>query len=69
MYVQDASGSREIMPPKPKKKDEMERVYMRAPASWLARINAYRRSQPDLPNVSEAIRRLVELGMEKGKRK
>src|SRR5688572_20109276 len=45
MYVQDASGSREIMPPKPKKKGEMERVYMRAPTDWLSRIEAWRKKQ------------------------
>jgi hypothetical protein len=28
-----------------------------------------RRTQPDLPNVSEAIRRLVEAGLEAGKKR
>lgn len=50
------------------KKPIDNRIQIRVTAAWLARINAYRRSQPDLPNVSEAIRRLVEAGLERGKK-
>jgi hypothetical protein len=32
-------------------------------------VDEWRRTQPDLPNVSEAIRRLVEAGLEAGKRR
>jgi hypothetical protein len=31
---------------------------------WLKRIDAWRRHQPNLPSRSEAIRRLVEIGLE-----
>ena len=37
-----------------------ERFQMRVPAEFLAKIDEWRRQQPDLPNRSEAIRRLVE---------
>jgi len=40
------------------------RLNMVAPASWVRRIDEWRRQQPDLPNISEAIRRLVEAGLE-----
>lgn len=48
----------------PKLEDETKRLNMVAPASWVKRIDDWRRQQPDLPNISEAIRRLVELGLE-----
>jgi hypothetical protein len=50
----------------PKKLDpeiETKRLNLVAPASWLKKIEAWRRAQPDLPNISEAIRRLVEIGL------
>jgi hypothetical protein len=47
----------------PKLDDEIKRVNMVAPASWVKKIDDWRRQQPDLPNISEAIRRLVELGL------
>ena len=31
--------------------------------TMIAAIDKWRRHQPDLPNVSEAIRRLVEMGL------
>jgi hypothetical protein len=31
--------------------------------AMIAAIDKWRRHQPDLPNVSEAIRRLVEIGL------
>jgi len=34
----------------------------------LAAIDAWRARQPDLPSRSEAIRRLVELGLAKGRK-
>jgi len=36
---------------------------MRVTDDWLAYIDEWRRSQPDLPSRSEAIRRLVEIGL------
>lgn len=35
----------------------------------IAAIDDWRRQQPDLPSRAEAIRRLVELGLQKGKGK
>ena len=52
----------------PKLEDETKRLNMVAPASWVKRIDEWRRQQPDLPNISEAIRRLVELGLEASKK-
>jgi hypothetical protein len=40
---------------------------MIAGVSWVRKINEWRRHQPDMPNVSEAIRRLVEIGLEASK--
>jgi hypothetical protein len=40
-----------------------ERFEMRATTELLARIDEWRRQQPDLPNRSEAIRRLIDAGL------
>ena len=37
---------------------------MRASDEWLAKIDDWRRQQPDLPSRAEAIRRLVDLGLQ-----
>jgi hypothetical protein len=37
---------------------------MRTTADFLRRIDDWRRAQDDLPSRSEAIRRLIELGLE-----
>ena len=42
---------------------ETKRINMMAPITWLRKIDDWRRQQPDLPNISEAIRRLVEIGL------
>ena len=55
------------MPPKLDK--EIRRLNMIAPASWVKKIDEWRRQQPDLPNISEAVRRLVEQGLESGAKK
>ena len=52
------------MPPKLDPEGEAKRLNIVAPLSWVQKIDNWRRSQPDLPNVSEAIRRLVEAGLE-----
>lgn len=69
MYALYSMNARPDMPPKKKKPADSERVQMRVPASWLATIDEWRSKQRPIPNVSEAIRRLVDLGLEKGKRK
>lgn len=52
----------------PKLEDETKRLNMVVPGSWARKIDDWRRQQPDLPNISEAIRRLVELGLEASKK-
>src|SRR6188472_838025 len=44
--------------------DEIQRLNMVAPAAWVKKIDDWRRREPDLPNLSEAIRRLVDMGLE-----
>jgi len=46
---------------------ETKRLHMIVPASWVRKVDTWRRRQPDLPNLSEAIRRLVEQSLESGK--
>jgi hypothetical protein len=41
---------------------------MVAPAAWVKKIDDWRRREPDLPNLSEAIRRLVDMGLESAKK-
>ena len=48
--------------------DEIQRLNMVAPTSWVKKIDDWRRREPDLPNLSEAIRRLVEMGLESAKK-
>lgn len=42
----------------------VQRLHMMAPVDWLKRIDAWRRNQPGLPSRSEAVRRLVDIGLE-----
>jgi hypothetical protein len=42
----------------------VKRLQLIAPVDWLKRIDAWRRHQPNLPSRSEAIRTLVERGLE-----
>ena len=43
---------------------EIKRLQLIAPVEWLGKIETWRRHQPSpMPNTSEAIRRLVELGL------
>jgi hypothetical protein len=44
--------------------EEIQRLNLVAPTSWVKKIDDWRRREPDLPNLSEAIRRLVEMGLE-----
>ena len=54
------------MPPKLDEDSPTERVQVVAPASWVQRIEEWRRKQPRIPSKSEAIRLLVDkaLGQE-----
>jgi len=44
--------------------DESQRLHLMVPTSLTKKIDDWRRREPDLPNLSEAIRRLIELGIE-----
>jgi metal-responsive CopG/Arc/MetJ family transcriptional regulator len=46
-----------------KSERQSARFFMKISPEFLARLDDWRRRQPDLPNRSEAIRRLVEAGM------
>ena len=48
--------------------DEIQRLNMVVPTKWVKKIDDWRRREPDLPNLSEAIRRLVERGLESAKK-
>jgi hypothetical protein len=48
----------------PKLAAEIKRLQLIASAEWLAKVEAWRRHQPDpMPNTSQAIRTLVEIGL------
>lgn len=60
------------MPPKLDEGTATERVQIVAPASWIDRVDEWRRKQRRIPSKSEAIRMLVDLALEaeaKGRRK
>lgn len=46
---------------------QTERLQMRVSLDFLAKVDNWRRKQPDLPNRSEAIRRLVEQALRDGR--
>ena len=48
--------------------DDIARIHMVVPAAWVKKVDDWRRREPDLPNLSEAIRRLVEMGLESAKK-
>lgn len=54
----------EAMPPKLEDGTDTERVQIVAPASLMQRIDQWRRTQPNIPNKSEAIRILVSLALD-----
>ncbi len=46
---------------------EHDKVFqMRASAEFLRRVDDWRREQADLPSRAEAIRRLIQLGLQAG---
>ena len=57
----------------PKLADKVKRIGVIAPMEWLAKIDAWRRQQPDpMPNLSEAYGDWIEKGLDaeaKGKPK
>jgi hypothetical protein len=48
--------------------DEIQRLNMVVPTAWVKKVDDWRRREADLPNLSEAIRRLVEMGLESAKK-
>jgi len=57
------SNPNDSMPPKLDEASDTERVQIVAPASWVARVEEWRRTQPKIPSRSDAIRQLVEIGL------
>lgn len=41
-----------------------ERLELRVPTEWLSRVDAWRRLQPAIPSRSEAVRALVDIGLQ-----
>jgi hypothetical protein len=52
----------------PKLDDDIKRLNIIVPAAWARRVDNWRRQQDDLPNFSEAVRRLVEIALEREKK-
>lgn len=48
------------VPPKLEDGSETERIQIVAPASWVQRVEEWRRTQARIPSKSEAIRILVD---------
>lgn len=59
-FTADSTGP---MPPKLDETSDTERVQIVAPASWVARVEEWRRAQIKIPSRSDAIRQLVERGL------
>jgi len=53
-----------MMPPRLEPDTKTQKIQIFAPASWLARIDEWRRKQPSIPNRSEAIRLLVDRALQ-----
>jgi hypothetical protein len=52
------------MRPKLDEKSKTERLQLVAPRSWIDLVEDWRATQRPVPNLSAAIRRLVEIGLE-----
>ena len=48
----------------PKLANETKRIALVVDSEWLKRIAAWRRQQEDFPTLSDAIRRLVDQGLD-----
>jgi hypothetical protein len=44
--------------------DQVRKLNINAPVEWIRRIDAWRGRQPDVPSLSEAIRRLVSRALD-----
>ena len=56
------------MPKKLADDADTHRLHMVVSADWIEKVDSWRRREDDLPNLSEAIRRLVELGLDAAKK-
>lgn len=54
----------ELMPPKLDDGSETVRMQLVLPKSLVKVVDEWRRVQPDNPNRSEAVRRMIQLGAE-----
>lgn len=52
------------MPPKLDEGSPTERIQIVASATWVERVEEWRRKQPKIPSKSEAIRMLVDQALE-----
>jgi metal-responsive CopG/Arc/MetJ family transcriptional regulator len=43
--------------------EKFSSYHLKAPESLMKQVDAWRAKQPDLPNRSEAIRRLIQIGL------
>jgi len=68
MQIGAKLSSEAQMPPKLEENSETERVQIVAPTSWIRRIEEWRRTQPKIPSRSDAIRQLVDAGLDAMKR-
>ena len=50
-------------PESPETEQMDERLQMAVPKSFVTKVDEWRRKQPDIPSRSEAVRRLVEIGL------
>jgi metal-responsive CopG/Arc/MetJ family transcriptional regulator len=67
MKIEAKRTAGRAMPPKLQDGVETERVQIVAPASWISRIDEWRRTQKKIPSRSEAIRILVDKALDAGK--
>jgi hypothetical protein len=51
------------------KKEDIRRVNAQVSLTWIRRVDEWRRRQQDIPNISESIRRLVEIGLDQCEKK
>jgi hypothetical protein len=56
-----------VMIAKKNRVEKIRRVNALVTATWVRRLDEWRRHQPDLPTTSESIRRLVEIGIDSQK--
>jgi DNA topoisomerase VI subunit B len=48
---------------------EVRKLNINAPVEWIRRIDTWRGQQPDVPSLSESIRRLVSQSLDAAERK